>query len=136
MNQGHQTYPYFAFISYKREDKKWAKWLQRNLQSYRLPTRICRQNRELPKRLSPVFLDVENLTSGRLGEPLRSETQASKFLIVICSRHAHDHSTYLDQEIRFFLETHQATHVIPFIVDDSPTPEKDWEAKLKPSSRE
>jgi hypothetical protein len=25
---------YYAFISYKREDEKWARWLQRKLESY------------------------------------------------------------------------------------------------------
>ena len=28
---------YYAFISYKREDEKWAKWLQRELEHYLLP---------------------------------------------------------------------------------------------------
>ena len=27
--QNNKQYEYFAFISYKREDEKWAKWLQR-----------------------------------------------------------------------------------------------------------
>lgn len=31
-------YKYLAFISYKREDEKWAKWLQRKLEHYKLPT--------------------------------------------------------------------------------------------------
>lgn len=28
-------YKYWAFISYKREDEKWAKWLQKKLEYYR-----------------------------------------------------------------------------------------------------
>ena len=31
-------YTNIAFISYKREDEKWAKWLQKNLEHYKLPT--------------------------------------------------------------------------------------------------
>ena len=37
-NQGQYTN--YAFISYKREDEKWAKWLQRKLESYKLPVVI------------------------------------------------------------------------------------------------
>ena len=31
------NFEYYAFISYKREDEKWAKWLQNKLEGYRLP---------------------------------------------------------------------------------------------------
>ena len=40
---------YFAFISYKREDVKWAKWLQNELEGYHLPTKIAKANPNLPK---------------------------------------------------------------------------------------
>ena len=30
----------FAFVSYKREDEKWAKWLQQKLENYKLPAVI------------------------------------------------------------------------------------------------
>ena len=33
---------YYAFISYKREDEKWAKWLQHKLEHYRFPTRVTK----------------------------------------------------------------------------------------------
>ena len=32
-----QQYTYYAFISYQRKDEKWAKWLQRKLENYKLP---------------------------------------------------------------------------------------------------
>ncbi len=35
-----EGYTYYAFISYKREDEKWAKWLHKKLQEYRLPSQI------------------------------------------------------------------------------------------------
>ena len=31
---------YYAFISYKREDEKWAKWLQHKLEHYKFPTSL------------------------------------------------------------------------------------------------
>ena len=41
-----RIYDNYAFISYKREDEKWAEWLQRKLEGYKLPTR--RQIRHCP----------------------------------------------------------------------------------------
>ena len=31
-----QEKEYYAFISYKREDEKWAKWLQKKQEGYKL----------------------------------------------------------------------------------------------------
>lgn len=35
-----KKYTNIAFISYKREDEAWAKWLQKKLEHYKLPTEI------------------------------------------------------------------------------------------------
>ena len=42
-------YKYLAFISYKREDEKWAKWLQHKLEHYKLPTSIRKADPSLPE---------------------------------------------------------------------------------------
>lgn len=31
---------YYAYISYKREDELWAKWLQHKLEQYRFPSNL------------------------------------------------------------------------------------------------
>ena len=117
-------YTYFAFISYRRTDSAWAAWLKRRLQSYRLPQRTHKKHQELPSRFSSVFLDKTNLTPGLLNEGLRAEVQASKYLIVICSRSAREKPEYLDAEIQYFLDGGgDASRIIPFIVDDAPRPE-------------
>ncbi|MBQ4257728.1 MAG: toll/interleukin-1 receptor domain-containing protein, partial [Clostridia bacterium] len=119
-------YTYFAFISYRRTDSRWANWLKRRLQSYRLPQRTRRNHRDLPQRFSPVFLDKTNLTPGLLDEGLRAEVQASKYLIVICSRAAREKSQYLDDEIQYFLDGGgDPSRISPFIVDPSPRPEEE-----------
>ena len=119
------SYTYFAFISYKSEDAKWARWLKQQLQRYRLPAKTHKKHRELPRRCSPIFLDKTNLTPGILDEGLKREVQSSKFLIIICSRHAHDKSFYLDNELRYFLDNGEISRVIPFIVDETRDPVMD-----------
>ena len=123
--RGDRQYTYFAFISYKREDGKWAEWLQRKLQSYRLPSKLCRQYKTLQQRCDPVFLDKTDLKPGFLEEELRSEVQEAKFLIVICSRNACRNSRYLDLETQLFLDSGgDPSRIIPFIVDNAKEPEK------------
>ena len=46
---------YFAFISYSHKDAVWAKWLQKQLENYRLPARLIRDYEDLPKKISPVL---------------------------------------------------------------------------------
>ena len=116
-------YTYFAFISYKSEDEKWARWLKRNLQRYRLPARTHRHHPGLRRSCSPVFLDKTHLMPGELDSSLSSEVQSAKFLIVICSRAARKNSRYLDDELKYFLEGGGTLNrVIPFIVDESRNP--------------
>lgn len=117
------AYTYFAFISYKSADEKWARWLKHNLQRYRLPARTHRKHPQLDRRCSPVFLDKTHLTPGLLDSGLADEVQSARFLIVICSRAARENSRYLDDELRYFLEgSGDLSRVIPFIVDESRNP--------------
>ena len=107
-----QGYTYYAFISYKREDSKWAVWLKNKLQSYRLPTRTAKQYNELPPRLSPIFLDKDSMKPGELGNQERDEVQASKYLVVICSRKACRNSKNIDDEIQYFLDGGAAPYAL------------------------
>lgn len=66
IQQDNKQYEYFAFISYKREDEKWAKRLQKKLESYSLPTNVRKENPKLPNKIRPVFRDQSELSGGNL----------------------------------------------------------------------
>ena len=57
---------YKAFISYSHRDSRWATWLHKALETYRPPKTLIgtRTSRgAVPKRLTPIFRDREELPS-------------------------------------------------------------------------
>lgn len=115
MEQGRQ---YYAFISYKREDEKWAKWLQRKLEHYRFPTNI-NGYAELPKYIRPIFRDTTDLTPGLLVEEIDSALRSSEWLIVICSSRSAK-SPWVCKEVQQFIDMGRADHIIPFVIEGTP----------------
>lgn len=120
MNQlNHKQYEYFAFISYKREDEKWAKWLQRKLEYYKLPSSVRKDNPGLPERIRPVFKDTTDLEPGVLAQKILNALDSSKFLIVICSPRSAN-SVWVSKEVQSFIDSGRADHIIPFIIGGTP----------------
>ncbi|MDR1622214.1 MAG: toll/interleukin-1 receptor domain-containing protein [Synergistaceae bacterium] len=126
------TYKYYAFISYKRggADEKYASWLQRRLERYRIPAITGIQN--LPKRLK-VFRDKTDLGShASLGEGLSRNLENSRFLIVVCSPRSAE-SPYVADEVRWFLENARGENILPFIIEGTPEPRNEREQQCYPS---
>jgi len=114
-------YEYFAFISYKEEDAEWARWLQRKLEHYKLPTAIRKEKPELPERIRPIYEYKSEAGGGRLKEVIWKGLTSSKYLIVICSpRAGGNKSQWLNNGIRHFIESGQEDNIIPFIVEGKP----------------
>ena len=109
---------YYAFISYKREDEKWAKWLQNKLEHYCFPTNLNGRT-DLPKNIRPTFRDVTDLTSGLLVEELDKALRSSEWLIIICSPRSAK-SPWVCKEAQAFIELGRADHIIPFIIEGTP----------------
>lgn len=103
-----------AFISYKREDEKWAKWIQNKLESYKVPTIVKGEN--IPERIRPIFRDATDLSGGVLAKSIKKGLDSSKYLIVICSPKAKK-SPWVDKEIQEFIASGREEFIIPFIVD-------------------
>ena len=114
-----KVFKYYAFISYSHKDKEIAKKLQKFLQSWHLPSKLQKSYPELPKKLSPVFIDESNLVGIGLQEALQKNLDASNYLIVICSPNSAE-SKYVNQEVAHFIEIGRKAHIIPLIVDGEP----------------
>ncbi len=114
-----KRYEYFAFISYKHEDMRWAKWLQQQIETYRLPAIIRKQAPHLPKQIRPVFRDQTDISTGPLLQNLRQELQDSRYLIVLCSPAAAK-SEWVNREVQHFIDMGRADRIIPFVVAGTP----------------
>jgi len=115
-----RQYKYYAFISYSHEDEKWAKWLHRKLESYRLPNTVVREAPvSIPRNIRPVFRDQTDIGVGPLRETLHRELEDSRYLIVICSPRSAQ-SEWVNREVRHFQEMGRGERIIPFIVEGSP----------------
>lgn len=119
MQGNEQQYEYFAFISYKREDEKWAKWLQRKLEYYKLPSSIRKGKPDLPEKIRPVFKDTTDLGPGFLAQKIQDALNSSKFLIVICSTRSAN-SVWVSKEVQSFIDSGRTDHIIPFIIGGTP----------------
>lgn len=52
---------YKAYLSYSHRDERWAGWLHRALERYRVPARLrAEHGGDLPARLAPIFRDRED----------------------------------------------------------------------------
>ena len=110
---------YYAFISYKREDEKWAKWLAKKIENYNLPTTL--NGKELPKSLRPVFRDTDELSAGNLPKQIYDALSISKNLVVVCSPRSAQ-SEWVNKEIQDFisLKGGKSDNIFPFIIEGTP----------------
>ena len=109
---------YYAFISYKREDEKWAKWLQDKLEHYRFPTNLNGRT-DLPKNIRPTFRDVTDLSPEPLEQAISNALLNSEWLIVVCSPRS-ARSPWVCKEAQTFIDLGRADHIIPFVIEGSP----------------
>ena len=114
-----EEYKYYAFISYKREEEKQAKWLQNKLEHYKLPTVVRTENPSLPETIYPIFRDTTDLSGGFLAGAIEDALKSSKYLIVVCSPRAAQ-SQWVCKEVQYFIDSGREKYIIPFIIDGEP----------------
>ena len=123
MSRLDERFRYYAFISYNHRDEREAKWLQRQLEHYRLPS-VARKEIGEDVKIRPVFRYAVNLSLGDLRRQVREELDASRFLIVICSPNSAQPNIegkhWVNDEATRFIETGRVDDIIPVIVDGEP----------------
>jgi tetratricopeptide (TPR) repeat protein len=114
---------YAAFISYSHVDRDAARWLHRAIERYRIPKRLQRRRTwsgPRPDRLTPIFLDREELpSSSDLAQSIRTALDESQFLIVVCSPTA-ARSRWVNEEVRTFKALGRAENILCLIVAGEP----------------
>ena len=111
---------YIAFISYRHKplDKQAAEMIQRRIERYIVPKEY--RNQVGGKRLGMVFRDEDELpASSSLSNSITEALDHSKYLLVICTPNL-PLSKWCEQEIRYFLKTHDRDHVLAVLVDGEP----------------
>ena len=115
----HPSREYYAFISYKREDKKEAMWLQHALEYYRLPNHLRNDHPEWPEYVRPVFRDMTDMEVGELSTQIHAGLEQSNYLIVICSPRAAQ-SKWVNDEVEYFISLGREDQIIPYIIEGEP----------------
>lgn len=110
---------YYAFISYKREDQKYAKRLQHALEYYRLPNHIRQEKPQLPEYVRPIFRDMTDLEVGELSAQIHEGLEQSHFLIVVCSPRS-SKSNWVNAEVEYFISLGKQDKIIPYIIEGIP----------------
>lgn len=114
----------FAFISYSHRNMAVAKWLQRRLEGFKLPTDTPNDVEAQSRYLRPIFRDQSDLNTGVLSDELHRQLEQSKFLILICSKHSAQ-SAWVSSEATAFVEMGRLDRIIPVIIPDGSSNERE-----------
>lgn len=119
----NNQYRFKAYISYSHRDERWASWLHRALESYRVPRKLIGSQHgagEIPSRIRPVFRDRDDLSSSSdLGGIVSQALADSENMIVVCSPAAAA-SHWVNEEIRQFAGLGRPERIFCVIVDGDP----------------
>jgi hypothetical protein len=116
-------FAYRAFISYSHQDKAWADWLHRALETWRVPAHLVGRHTAagvIPSRLNPVFRDREDFASATdLDRQVNAALAQSANLIVICSPHAAT-SRWVNEEVLAWKRMGRGERIFCLIVGGEP----------------
>lgn len=114
---------YWAFLSYSSRDRKSATWLQRALETYRVPRRLVGRETAVgpaPRQLRPIFRDRTELAADAdLRARIQGALAQSGFLIVLCSPNSAG-SNWVEEEIRRFRALNGAERILTVILETAP----------------
>jgi hypothetical protein len=118
-----KKWKYWAFISHSHMDKEWGEWLHSELETYEVPPELNNiygdQGLTFPKRIFPIFRDLEEIPTGSASNAIHYALRASKYLLVICSPKSAQ-SAYVNAEVAFFKALRGEDNVLCVIVEGEP----------------
>lgn len=117
-----EQFHYDAFLSYSHRDLNWGKWLQKHLESWKIPSEVRKETAVTRSNLK-IFRDQTDLAGVELRETIRKELRVSRCLIVLCSPNSAV-SPWVAEEIAYFKALGREKHIIPFIIDGEPETDK------------
>jgi tetratricopeptide (TPR) repeat protein len=130
------TFKFFAFLSYSREDEKFAKQFHRDLEQYRIPKALVgAQGRDgpIPKRLFPIFRDREELSSAPdISHVIRAALDESACLVVLCSPAA-ARSRWVNEEVLAFRCLGRQDRIFAVILRGEPYAKESMEECFPPA---
>ena len=119
----NSDYKYRAFISYSHKDEKWASWLHKALETFKVPKYLVGETTTMgtiPEHMGKVFRDREELSSSHsLGTDLTQALEDSACQIVICSPNAAN-SHWTNEEILTYKRLGRENRIFCLIVDGEP----------------
>lgn len=116
----YKNYKYTGFISYTHQahDKKWAKWLIKSLESYRVPRNLVTKG--YPKRLGKFYRDEDEYSaSSNLTDSIKSALSESYCLIAICSTNTQS-SKWVEEEVLHFKSINAKSNVLALLISGEP----------------
>lgn len=137
-----KQYTYYAFISYRGADVKWAKWFVKKSDNYLLPTitpdeikagnRVPSKLKDDDKYLYPVFRDRDNLKSGKLLDQILHSIDVSRKIVVLCTHAAAQKGSWMDDELHHIIKEGRIGQVIPLVVEGRIYSIEEYEAAGRP----
>ncbi len=128
--QKSQPEHYWCFISYQHGDnetkgRRWANWLHKQIEEYEIPPRLInttnQYNEKIPSKISPVFIDQQELEAGgKLKERINIALDNSATLVVLCSSRSKE-SPYVNQEIAYYRKIGKGNRIYPALLEGEGT---------------
>ncbi|WP_412546664.1 TIR domain-containing protein [Maricaulis sp. MIT060901] len=126
---------YAAFISYSHDDERFARWLHRQLETYRIPKHLVTADGAVPGRIGRIFRDRDDLPAANdLSAVVQDALASSAALIVVCSPSAAK-SQWVNREVEVFRELHPDRPILAAITAGEPGGEDSNENCYPPTLR-
>jgi hypothetical protein len=118
----NRQYRFHAFVSHAEDgrDAKWARWIQRRLENFEVPSdAVSKLRREEGSAREPVPEKI-SVARGEIPKKQPADpSELSRYLIVVCSPRA-ARSERVDRDARSFAESGRENYIIPFIIGGEP----------------